>query len=370
MLVLAAVTALTWAVLIFARGRFWQSGPVLPAGRPSAPREVAVVVPARDEAEVIAHSLRSLLAQDYAPFRIVLVDDASADGTGAIARRLGDPRLSVLNGTPPPAGWSGKLWAVAQGVTAAGSPEFLLLTDADIVHAPGHLAALVAKAEQDRLDLVSEMVRLRCTSLAERALVPAFVYFFQLLYPFAWVNEPRRRTAAAAGGTMLVRRSALARVGGVGAIRGALIDDIALARAVKREGRIWLGHSALAHSLREYPRFRDIWNMIARSAFVQLRCSWLLLGVTTLGLALTLLAPPFAAVYGRGAARGLGIAAWIAESASYVPSLRRCGASVLWAPLLPLIALFYMAATIGSALRHQFGAGVVWKSRAYRESKA
>jgi hopene-associated glycosyltransferase HpnB len=370
MLVLGAAVALTWAVLLVARGRFWQAGPELPERTPSASPEVAVVVPARDEAPVIAQSLGSLLAQGYASFRVILVDDASTDGTGAIARGLADLRLTVLDGTPPPAGWSGKLWAVAQGVAAAGGAEFLLLTDADIVHAPGHLAALVAKAQEDRLDLVSEMVRLRCETLAERALVPAFVYFFQLLYPFAFVNEPSRATAAAAGGTILVRASALARVGGIAAIRGALIDDVALARAVKRGGRIWLGHSRFARSLREYPGFGDVWAMIARSAFVQLRYSWLLLGAATLGLALAFLGPPLVADYGTGAARGLGVVAWLAESASFVPSLRRLGASPLWALFLPVTALFYMAATIGSAFRHRFGSGTVWKSRAYKEMRS
>ncbi len=370
MLGLAAIAALTWAGLLLVRGRFWQSGPVLPLRRPAASPRVAVIVPARDEAAVIARSLGSLLAQEYGPFRVILVDDGSADGTGAIARGFRDPRLTVVAGKPPPAGWSGKLWAVAQGVAEFGAAEFVLLTDADIVHEPGHLASLVAKAGEDRLDLVSEMVRLRRESLAERALVPAFVYFFQMLYPFAWVNDPLRGTAAAAGGTMLVRQAALARVGGIAAIRGALIDDVALARAIKRGGSIWLGHSRLARSLRDYPGFAEIWTMIARSAFVQLRYSWALLGLTTVGLALVFLAPPFVALFGGGAARWLGVAAWVAESGSYVPTLRRFGASPLWAPLLPVIALFYMAATIGSALRHAFGRGVVWKSRAYTEKQA
>ena len=363
----AVVALLIWAYLLLGHGRFWQSGPVLPLQRPVPEPSVAVVVPARDEAPVIAQTLGSLLAQQYSRFSVILVDDASSDGTVAIARRADDPRLTVLSGAPPPAGWSGKLWAVSQGIAQTGGEEFALLTDADIVHDPGHLASLVAKAEAERLDLVSEMVRLHCASPAERMLVPAFVYFFQLLYPFAWVNDPLRPTAAAAGGTILVRRSALERIGGIAAIRGALIDDVALARAVKRGGRIWLGHGGLARSLRAYPHATDIWTMIARTAFVQLRYSWALAGLTTMGMAITFVVPPVATLFGQGAARWLGLLAWIAESGSYVPTLRRFGVSPLRAPLLPLIALFYMAATIGSAARHLSGRGLVWKHRAYTE---
>jgi hopene-associated glycosyltransferase HpnB len=368
LMLLASVAVLIWAYLLLGRGRFWRSGPVLPLERPGAWPSVAVVVPARDEAPVIARSLGSLLAQRYSQFRVILVDDGSTDGTGAIARRTDDPRLTVLSGTPPPAGWSGKLWALSQGIARADE-EFVLLTDADIVHDPGHLASLVAKAEAERLDLVSEMVRLHCASPAERMLIPAFVYFFQLLYPFTWVNDPLRPTAAAAGGTILVRRRALERIGGIAAIRGALIDDVALAGAVKRGGRIWLGHSALASSVRAYPSPGDIWAMIARTAFVQLRYSWTLVGLTTLGMAITFVAPPVAMLFGQGAARWLGLLAWIAESASYVPTLRRFGVSPLRAPLLPLIALFYMAATIGSAARHGSGRGLTWKQRAYVEKQ-
>ena len=245
MTTLAVLSLLIWLYLLLAHGRFWQSGPELAPARPADAPPVAVVVPARDEAPLIGRTLRSLLAQDYAgPLRIVLVDDGSSDGTGAIARaprRRAARRCSTAQ--PRPAGWSGKLWAVAQGIAEAGDAELVLLTDADIVHDPRHVATLVAQAERGDLDLVSEMVALACDTPAERALVPAFVFFFQLLYPFAWVNDPLRATAAAAGGTILIRRRALQRIGGVAAVRGALIDDVALAAAVKRGGRIWLGHS-------------------------------------------------------------------------------------------------------------------------------
>ncbi|MDE2007389.1 MAG: glycosyltransferase [Rhodospirillales bacterium] len=367
MTALAALSLLAWVVLLAAHGGFWRDGPTLPApARPIPGPPVAVVVPARDEAAQIGACLASLLAQDYAgAFRVILVDDASTDGTGAIARAIADPRLTVLAGAPRPAGWSGKLWAVAQGIAEAGEARLILLTDADILHEPGHLSALVAKAERDDLDMVSEMVALDCSGAAARALVPAFVYFFQLLYPFAWVNDPLSATAAAAGGTILIRARALARIAGIGAVRGALIDDVALARAVKRGGRIWLGHAALARSVRPYPDVAELWRMIARTAYVQLRFSPLLLALTAAAMTLVWLIPPLALLTGPGAARILGLAAWLAMAASYIPSLRRCGLSPARAVTLPGIAAFYLAATLGSAWNHYAGRGVAWKGRAY-----
>ena len=367
MTTLAVLALLVWIYLIFARGSFWQAGPVLPVAYPVTAPSVAIVVPARDEAPLIGATLRSLLAQDYAgPWRVILTDDGSTDGTGEIARAIGDPRLTVLAGAPRPAGWSGKLWAISQAVAAAEQVDLVLLTDADIVHEPAHLASLVARIERYGLDLVSEMVRLACDSPGERALVPAFVYFFQLLYPFAWVNDGLRGIAAAAGGTILIRRSALRRIGGVQSVKDALIDDVALATAVKKGGRIWLGHADLARSVRPYPSVAEIWRMVARTAFVQLRYSVLLLAATTLGLALIFLAPPAAALLGHGRAFWCGLAAWIMLSGSYLPTLRRFGRSWFWAPLLPAIAGFYMAATIGSAANHFRGRGVAWKGRAYQ----
>jgi hopene-associated glycosyltransferase HpnB len=371
MTTLAALALLIWLYLLFAHGRFWHSEPELTPSRPDAAPAVAVVVPARDEAPLIESSLRSLLAQDYAgQLRVIVVDDGSHDGTGAIARAIGDLNLVVLDGQPRPAGWSGKLWAVAQGLAEAGSAELVLLADADIVHQPRHLATLVAQAERHDLDLVSEMVALACESPAEHALVPAFVYFFQLLYPFAWVNDPLRATAAAAGGTMLLRRRALDRIGGVAAVRGALIDDVALAAAVKRGGRIWLGHSGLARSVRSYPAMADVWRMISRTAYVQLHFSRWLLAATVLAMGLTFLVPPIAALFGHGLARWLGWIAWGAMAASYQPTLHRYRRSVLWAPCLPAVAAFYLAATIGSALNHHLGRGVAWKGRAYQGADA
>ncbi|MGH7189017.1 MAG: glycosyltransferase [Acetobacteraceae bacterium] len=370
---LAVLALAAWCWLFVGRDGFWRSGPELAPLAPEAAGTVDVVVPARDEAESIAESLSSLLGQDDAgSVRIILVDDGSRDATLEIARGLaeaaGRHRLDVIQARPAPAGWSGKLWALDQGIAAARKDAaWLLLTDADIVHAPGHLAALLAKAESENFDLVSEMVALNCESLAERALVPAFVFFFQLLYPFAAVNDPSKRTAAAAGGTILLSRSALDRVGGIASIRGALIDDVTLAKAVKPGGRIWLGHTRLARSRRAYPGFADIWRMIARTAFVQLRYSGLRLLATLLGMAFLFVLPPVLALFATGLARWLGLAAWLLAAALYWPSLRRFRRSSLWAPLLPVVAGFYLAATLGSAIDHWSGRGQVWKDRAYRE---
>jgi hopene-associated glycosyltransferase HpnB len=271
----------------------------------------------------------------------------------------------VVTGAPRPAGWSGKLWAVQQGVNAAAAAELILLTDADIVHEPAHLRTLVAKIEGQQLDLVSEMVTLSCDSQAERALVPAFVFFFQMLYPFNWVNDGLNPAAAAAGGTILLRNRALRRIGGIECLKGALIDDVSLAAAIKKGGRIWLGHATMARSVRPYPGVGDIWNMITRTAFVQLRYSWFILAGTTMAMALVWLAPPVLTLTQHGAARLYSALAWIMLTASYIPTLRRFDRSLLWALALPVIALFYMAATIASAINHFTGKGVAWKGRAY-----
>ncbi len=383
MLLLAVLSLLAWLYLVLLHGRFWQAGPVLaplPASlRPDASTwpALCVVVPARDESESIEEVLRSLLDQDYpGPYGIVLVDDRSGDGTAALARGLGSPHLQVVDGADTPPGWSGKLWAVAQGVqrvqTLMPDPDgYVLLADADIVHDRRHAATLVAKAMRDGLDQVSEMVALSTASAAERALVPAFVYFFQLLYPFAWVNQPARRIAAAAGGTVLIRRSALARIGGIESLRSALIDDVTLARRVKGSGgAIWLGHSVLARSIRPYPHPGDVWRMVARTAYVQLRFSPLLLLGTVLAMLLVWVMPVAAMLCAAGAAELCGLLAWIAATLSFLPTLRRFRLSPFWALLMPAVALFYVAATIGSAFDHYRGRGVVWKRRAYREGES
>jgi hopene-associated glycosyltransferase HpnB len=360
---MAFLSLLIWIYLVLGHGRFWSSTPELPPALPVEFPAVDIVVPARDEAATIAPVIASLLAQEYAgAMRLILVDDGSTDGTAALAGSA--PNLLILRGQPKPREWSGKLWALAQGVAVSSAP-LLLFTDADIVHDPKHLAALVARALQPRVDMVSEMVRLNCSSLAERALVPAFVYFFQMLYPFARVNAPGSRTAAAAGGTLLIRREALERVGGIAAIKHALIDDVTLAKAVKAAGRIFLGHSGLARSIRAYPAFADVWRMIARTAFTQLRYSALILALTLAGLALVWLVPLGAMLFAHGWPALAGLAAFLLAAVSYVPTLRRYRSSPLWAAALPAIALFYMSATVGSALQYWFGRGASWKNRAY-----
>lgn len=363
LVMIAPLSLLIWIYLFCAHGRFWRSAPQLPAAIPPEFPAVDIVVPARDEAQTISAVIASLLRQDYrGDFRIILVDDNSSDGTAGLAGPA--PRLTVLSLTSKPGDWSGKLWAVSQGV-AAGEAPILLLTDADIVHDPRHLSSLVSKLLQAHSDMVSEMVRLNCSSLAERALVPAFVYFFQMLYPFARVNDPRSSVAAAAGGTILIRRDALQRIGGIEAIKNALIDDVALARAVKIGGSIYLGHSGLATSIRPYPRFADLWQMISRTAFTQLRYSTALLVLTVAGLTTVWLVPPAAVLFSHGAGVIFGLAAMGLAAGSYLPTLRRYGQSPLWALALPLIALFYMAATIGSAVNYWRGRGARWKNRAY-----
>jgi hopene-associated glycosyltransferase HpnB len=360
---LALLALLIWLYLFFAHGNFWKSGPELAAATPSEFPDVDIIIPARDEAQTIGAVIASLLAQEYSGrFRVTLVDDSSSDGTAAIVARV--PSLLVICGQPKPSGWSGKLWALSQGIAASSAPV-LLFADADVVHDPRHLSSLVSRLLQPRVEMVSEMVRLNCTSAAERALVPAFVYFFQMLYPFAKVNDASTAVAAAAGGTVLIRREALERMGGIEAIRTALIDDVALAKAVKRSGPIYLGHSGLASSIRRYPAFTDIWRMISRTAFTQLRYSALFLALALTALTLIWLVPAWEILFGHGWRFVLGLAAFVLAAISYMPTLARYGQNRSLSLALPLIALFYMAATLGSALHYWFGSGAAWKNRAY-----
>ena len=364
---IAALSLAIWLYLLLARGGFWRMRADACTGTPGAPApSVTAVVPARNEADVVGRSMTSLAAQRYpGEFHMILVDDASQDGTAGIARQAA-PELRVTVARPLPPGWTGKMWAIAEGVRAAHPSDYLLLTDADIVHPPEHLAGLVARAQEGGYDLVSYMVRLQCGSLAEQALIPAFVFFFFLLYPPAWIRDPRHATAGAAGGCVLVRRAALERIGGIERIRGELIDDCALARAVKQSGgSVWLGLSDAAVSLREYRTFGEIRQMISRTAFTQLQYSvWLLLG-TAAGLAVTYLAPPVLTLAApRGAAAGMGALAWLLMTAAYWPAVRYSGRHWFWAPLLPLIALFYLYATLHSAVAHWRGRGGIWKGRA------
>lgn len=364
-------TALTWAGLTACRSKFWSVQPRLTGEQPSREARVTAVIPARNEEEHVGECVSALLAQRFiGKFNLVLVDDNSTDTTGAIAQALakGDDRLQVLQGKPLPAGWSGKMWTVSQGlaVPAALQADFVLLTDADILHAPMHLASLVHAAQRGDYDLVSEMVRLRTETFAERSTVPAFVFFFSMLYPFHAVSNPRRATAAAAGGTMLVSRAALDRIGGVSRISNALIDDVALAKEIKRGGhRIWLGHADFALSLRRYPHLRDVWNMISRTAYVQLNHSPLVLAGTVAGLLVMYIVPVALTIGAQRQARWLGLASWAIMAMLFQPTLRHYRRSWLWGPALPAIGVFYLAATLGSALRHYLGKGGGWKGRTY-----
>jgi len=376
---LATICALlalaVWTYLLFARGGFWRCAQRderdAPRADPSRWPTVVAVMPARNEADMIPRSLASLLSQDYpGPFSVILVDDNSDDGTLEAARGLAAgaaDRLAIIEGAPLRAGWTGKLWAVAQGVARADAsstpPDYLLLTDADIGYGPDALRGLVRRAEAGGLVLASLMAKLRCVSLAERALIPAFIFFFQMLYPFAWVNRRDARTAAAAGGCMLVRHEALTKAGGIASIRGALIDDCALAARLKRQGPIWLGLTERVHSLRPYPRFGDIRRMVARSAYAQLRFSPWLVAATIAGLTLAFLAAPSIAAFGSEIARLAAAAAWMLMAIAFLPTLRLYRLSLLWAPTLPAIAAVYLGFTLDSAIQHVRGRGGLWKGR-------
>jgi hopene-associated glycosyltransferase HpnB len=425
--IIGLASAVAWVYLVAAHGGFWRTSQRLPGASPSpgagpaaaagtgpaAWPAVAAVVPARNEADSLPGTLPALLAQDYpGAFRVFLVDDNSDDGTAVIAAELGEKAardsgapLAVVAGGPRPDGWAGKVWAMAQGSAAAtgdgtpasaapgsaapasaapasaapasAAPDYLLFTDADITWAPHALRDLVRGAWDGDRALVSQMALLRAETRWERVIVPAFVYFFAQLYPFRKVNDPRSRTAAAAGGCMLVRASALEAAGGLERIKGALIDDVALGTLLKRAGsRTWLGLTTDIRSARPYPDLASLWHMIARSAYVQLRYNPLLLTGTLLGLLLLYAAPPaglitalIAAAAGDGGtatvvAGAAGLAGWALMAASFVPMLRLYRLPVLRAPALPLVALLYAAMTADSARRHYSGRAVSWRGRA------
>jgi hopene-associated glycosyltransferase HpnB len=365
-----------WLYLLAGRGAFWLAGErddEVAAGEGVWP-SITAVIPARDEAECVGETVASLLRQNCpGEFTVIVVDDQSRDATAQVARdaaaTLGaTDRLTVLSGRALPVGWTGKLWAQQQGVEAAEAhlqpPAYILFTDADIVYAPDELRKLTARAQSGSYVLTSLMAKLRCESLAERMFIPAFIFFFQMLYPFAWANDPRRATAAAAGGCMLVRRDALARAGGMASIRTALIDDCALAKRLKAHGPIWIGLTDGVRSVRAYPALEDIRRMVSRTAYAQLRYSPLLLAGTVLGLAITYLAPVLLAVFAGGTARLLGIAAWLLMALAFQPILRFYRVSPLWGLALPAIAAIYMAFTVDSAYQHARGRGGMWKGRA------
>jgi hopene-associated glycosyltransferase HpnB len=370
---IAALTAATWSYLVLARGSFWHAKSANPDARDQAEflGGVVAVVPARNEAELIGPVVASLLTQTVA-MPVLLVDDESTDGTADVARRVAEKAgkadaLTVIRSKPVPAGWTGKLWSMHQGIEYARArginPAWLMLTDADVLHGPETVAnlALIAQAHYN---LVSFMVKLSCESVPEKLLVPAFVYFFFMLYPPAWIRNARRSTAGAAGGCMLVRAETLERAGGLEAIRGAVIDDCALARLLKRHGgRLWLGLTDQSQSLRRYQTFAHIEQMISRTAFNQLKhSSWLLL-CTIAGMVITYLAPVLLLLTGSRLAIFLGAAAWTAMTITYSAMVRYYRLHAAWALTLPLAALFFLGATIDSAVKYWRGSGGEWKGR-------
>ena len=379
---LAVLSFSAWIYLSFIHGRFWWADQRLDVTTPAHPETsplpvVTAIVPARNEADIIERSIRSLLDQtDPGEFSIILVDDHSEDGTGEIALRLAKKhprggRLTVVRSDAMPAGWVGKMWAVHTGVRAAArfSPdaEHLLLTDADIEHDPGNLARLVAKADEAELDLVSLMVLLHCESAWERLLIPAFVYFFQKLYPFPRINDPDSRVSGAAGGCMLVRCDALQRAGGIEAIRGEIIDDCALGAAIKRVGPVWVGVTDSEYSFRPHHGLRDVWAMVARSAYTQLHYSVALLLGTLVGLVLIYLLPPVLLLswplHGNTLAGLLALATWALMAWTYLPTLRLYRLNPLRALTLPLAGVLYLFMTLDSARLHWLGRGAHWKGR-------
>ncbi len=381
--VIAALSLTIWLGLLLFRDGFWRADQRLGTTSPE-PRDwpgVAAVVPARNEVAVIGRSLAALLAQDYpGPFRVILVDDHSDDGTADAALEAAaeaPERLTLIRAGALPRGWTGKLWALSEGLDevprVAPEARYLWLCDADIEHDPANLRNLVAKAEGEALDLLSVMAMLSCKGFWERLLIPPFIYFFQKLYPFAAANDPAKATAAAAGGCVLLRRRALEDAGSLAAIRGALIDDCALARLIKRRGgRIWLGLSHAVRSIRPYSGLREIWDMVARSAYTQLRRSPLLLLGTVAGMALTYVVPPAATVLalplGAVWAGWLGLAAWAIMAVTLVPTLKFYRQPPWFAPALPMAAALYTAMTMDSAWRHWRGRGGAWKGRAQAQT--
>lgn len=381
--ILAALSLLIWVVLTFARGAFWQlhafdddqSGPQPLTNMP----RVTAIIPARNEAEAIAQIIESILGQDYAgDLRIVVVDDHSEDGTGQIAweaarRARAEHRVEVIAAEALPPGWTGKLWAMQQGVAKARwhAADYLWFTDADIRQAPDTLSRLLRRAETQRLDMVSLMVLLETKSLAEKLLIPAFLYFFLKLYPPKWVANPKSQAAGAAGGCVLLKREALERIGGLERIRGEVIDDCSLAITVKQSGgKLWLGLTRKSVSLRGYASFGEIRDMIARTAYTQLGYSPLLLAGALLGMFLTYGVPAIFTFSPNPVIWRMSLATWSLMATTYLPTVRFYGLSPLWVPALPAAALFYSYSTWLSAVRYWMGRGGQWKGRSQAPARA
>ncbi len=380
MLALAGLSLLIWAYLLAFRGKYWLEKPQpFPEKPPLTTPDVAIVVPARNEAAVIERSIRSLFRQDYTgPFKIFLVDDHSTDKTAELARLVSESqyqmaRLVIVPSADLPQGWGGKVWAMQQGLSAVAAhmpqAEYVLFTDADIEHSKDSLRELVARAESEKLALASFMVRLNCTNIWEKFLIPAFVYFFMMLYPFAQVRDAKSKVAAAAGGAMLARMRALKAINGFQDMKGALIDDCTLAKKLKKEGPIWLGLARETQSIRPYQTLDEIWGMIARSAYNQLGYSPFMLFGCILGMAAVFIAPAVVMACGTGLAQIVGLSGYLAMTVSYLPIMRVYRQNAALALSLPFAAFIYLLATLDSAYLHYTGRGGMWKGRAKSTTK-
>ena len=383
-LTIALLSLAIWLFLLLLWGQFWLAEPQLIINTSILQKFpiVRIIIPARNEAQLLNQSLTSVLKQDYlGDFSVVLIDDNSTDSTQAIAQKTAETlqltdKIKIISGQPLPSDWKGKLWAIEQGINYAlgqqPQPDYLLLTDADIKHHPQNLTELVTKAETEKLELVSLMVLLRCESFWEKLLIPAFVFFFQKLYPFRWVNNPQSPIAAAAGGCILIRRQALEKIGGIGTIRNALIDDCTLAKTVKfanpkQPSPIWLGLSSSVVSLRPYDSLKTIWDTVARTAYTQLNYSPFLLIATLLGMVLVYLTAPIAGIFGliiqNYEIAFIGLVTWLLMSIAYLPTIRLYKLSPFWVFTLPAIAILYALMTLDSAIRYARGQGGAWKGR-------
>jgi hopene-associated glycosyltransferase HpnB len=391
---ISILSSAIWIYLLGFRGRFWQTNLTIDRLEPDEIKSypsVVAIVPARNEAELLPLTLPSLLKQNYLGlFSVVLIDDRSTDGTAKVAREIAknletERQLEIITTEPLPSGWTGKLWAMEQGIRythqKSKQPDYFLLTDADIEHDPANLHQLILKAQKERANLVSLMVLLRCQSLWEKFLIPAFVFFFQKLYPFAWVNNPDKQTAAAAGGCILIERQTLEKIGGLASIRHALIDDCALAQAVKRNNqiersfgfrRIWLGLTTSTRSLRTYPSLSSIWDMVARTAFTQLNYSGWLLSGTLFAMGLIYLISPLGLIVslltGNWAIAIASLFTCLLMFVAYLPTVKFYRLSFWWTLSLPAIAFLYVLMTFDSAVRHWQGKGGAWKGRIYSQS--
>ncbi|MFT8737076.1 MAG: glycosyltransferase [Zymomonas mobilis] len=369
--ILGLLSLSIWIGLLFFHGGFWLCRERDDRPVPSLDiwPDVVAVVPARNEADVIEKTIRSLLMQEYpGNFKVILVDDNSEDNTAEVARKAAgdypEGKLTILNGETLPKGWAGKLWAIDQGIKAAGQVKWLWLTDADIAHRTDTLKMLVAHSEKEGLIFHSLMARLSCNNFAEWALIPAFVFFFQMLYPFRHINNPKHKTAGAAGGCMLADRVSLEKAGSIEAIRHAIIDDCSLGMIMKKQGKIRLSLTNRSLSVRPYLSFREIGHMISRSAYAQLQYSSLLLALTLAGMSLVYLVPPILFFLTHGLSAWVGLTGWVMMALAFQPILHFYHRSPLWGIALPLIAIFYSCATFFSAVHVWQGRGGMWKGRA------